>query len=342
LKYIIPLLVILLSIFFSFFSLTNALNVTSNYSPNADAMVKNSSGMQNTNFGADQNIGVINAMGQQIRSYIYFDLSSIPTGAKIYGAELILHLGVHVGSSEFLVGHVTSSWSETSITWNNQPSYTETGIKSQNAGSHATITSEVQSIVNGEHNYGWCLYSDPNYGAGFSGLFASKEYSDPTYRPILAVSYDTREQSKITLTFTPTLINPGSGEKTMISGRLTNFAGTSGIGGENIVINWNSLLESYDEEKGEISATTDFNGYYSVQFPGSTIPNGEYHFQAFFAGNDKYTESYSETSIFFPDAPTLFVVPEYALGGLMAIVACFAAVAAVPYAKKPLNLRAKI
>jgi hypothetical protein len=338
LKYGILLLVLSLIMVLSFISTVECSVVTNEINPTSDSMVRNSPGFQNTNFGSDQNIGVMNALGQQIRSYIYFDLSSIPTDAKIYAAALHFHLGSNLGG-ELLVGHVTSSWTESSITWNNQPTFTETGLKSQNTATLVTITSEVQSIVNGQQNNGWCLYSDSNQGAGFSGYLSSKDNSNPSYRPYLTVVYDTRTQAKIALSFTPTLINPSLGEKTTISGRLTNFAETSGIGSQNIVISWKSLLETNMEERGEISTTTDSNGYYSVKFPDSVIPNGEYHFQAVFEGNDEYTDAYSETIVAIPDGSTLFVLPEYAFGGLLALIASFAAVAVIFGSKKRVNLK---
>lgn len=67
------------------------------------------------------------------RSLIEFDLSNIPSGAIINSANLSLYsqespgLGSHSttsGSNESVLSRITSSWDESFVTWNNQPTIT--------------------------------------------------------------------------------------------------------------------------------------------------------------------------------------------------------------------------
>jgi hypothetical protein len=68
---------------------------------------------------------------KQSRSLITFDLSSIPAGTAIDNATLHLRLGGyccyegHAGPRTVTVFRANDNWSESSVTWNNQPDYSE-------------------------------------------------------------------------------------------------------------------------------------------------------------------------------------------------------------------------
>ncbi|MEW5760316.1 MAG: DNRLRE domain-containing protein [Candidatus Thermoplasmatota archaeon] len=102
----------------------------------------------------------------EYRAFIKFDLSSIQSNATIISAELSLkEIGSGSGWSTriFSVYPLTSSWEETKITWNNQPSYDNGIYASATVKPIATkalydswnITKIVQGWVSGtKQNYG--------------------------------------------------------------------------------------------------------------------------------------------------------------------------------------------
>ena len=94
--------------------------------PVADAQVASGSTKVNTNYGTGTNIYVqsssTNSFGNE-RSWLKFDLSTIPVGATINSAILKLWNWKSTGASlDAAVYDVTNdTWTETGITWNNQP-----------------------------------------------------------------------------------------------------------------------------------------------------------------------------------------------------------------------------
>jgi uncharacterized repeat protein (TIGR02543 family) len=119
----------------------------------------------------------------------------------------------------------------------------------------------------------------------------------------------------LTITCTPNTVNPTTNGATVISGSLTS-AGTSITGKPSNLsyfdgANWVSI---------DTAATTTGGAYtYNWNVP-TTIANGAYPVRAEFAGDSCYKPSSAVTN----SSTGLFVVPEYALGGLAALLACFA------------------
>ena len=137
------------------------------------------------------------------RFYVQFDLSTIPTGTSVDSAFLFLshnpntisHGGVHTGTgNSFYVRGVTSSWTETGITWNNQPSVTNTDqitVPSTSVGNQnfkIDVTTLTQNQLN-TSNYGYCLKltSETTYKAI---VCASSDHSTAALRPMLKVYFN--------------------------------------------------------------------------------------------------------------------------------------------------------
>lgn len=100
---------------------------TSTFYPSMDAHVA-SGASANTNFGSNQYIQAFHQIQQQTqtvyRSYLQFDLSSIPTNAIIIDAQLKLtpYYQDNTGSqNDLYIQRVDSLWTDSTITWNNQP-----------------------------------------------------------------------------------------------------------------------------------------------------------------------------------------------------------------------------
>ena len=135
------------------------------------------------------------------RVYVRFDLSGIPSGATINQATLRLYYESYSLSDptgKFVNVHrVLGSWSESTITWNNAPSFSSTITDSVRFPSYFdwiewSVTDDVQDMVDGTvTNYGWCVkFETEDLSSGYSlAHFRSKEYD--SYDPELVIEYTT-------------------------------------------------------------------------------------------------------------------------------------------------------
>ena len=138
------------------------------------------------------------------RTYVRFDLSSISSGVTINVAKIRLYYFYYElndpSGKQTDVHRVTESWDESTITWNNQPSYVSTATSSTNIPSSYgwvewDVTDDVQGMVDGTYdNYGWCIkFHTESLSSGYSLVeFYSKEYDG--YDPELYVEYTTAVQ----------------------------------------------------------------------------------------------------------------------------------------------------
>jgi hypothetical protein len=131
----------------------------------------------------------------RIRSYMWFDLSSLPAGSTVISATLRLY---HVGGVDYpdqtanvTFYRATENWNEATVTWNNRPGYAES------LGSVSTtydfkgwvtldLTAQVLAWVRGtQNNYGLVAIG-PEGTPGVCRLFASGESN---HSPELHVRY---------------------------------------------------------------------------------------------------------------------------------------------------------
>lgn len=159
------------------------------------------SGYPSSNYGTRTSDSVFwtnGSPGQANRTFIYADLSGIPTNAIIISATLKLYAaGVNnSGNHPMYVSRVLSSWTETGITWSNQPAVTTTD---QVSVSHASTSSTgwqamdlrvlAQYSVNlPTQNFGWRIAVQSESGSRPLGVqYLSGEAS--MYDPYLAIEY---------------------------------------------------------------------------------------------------------------------------------------------------------
>jgi hypothetical protein len=159
-----------------------------------------------------------NCNNANANGYLQFDLTGLPT-ENILNAEIQTYTQVFYngdGGSWYIdpviaVREVTSPWDETTLSWDNQPSYDPTILDSH----------EIDTVGGGSWGnpyyeyYGWLsydvtdLYSDwvqgikPNNGVRFSSevpmcingdliWYCESSYeSDPSFRPKLVITYET-------------------------------------------------------------------------------------------------------------------------------------------------------
>jgi len=153
-----------------------------------------------TNLGSSTSIWVGEwSGGQPNRSYLQFDLSSIPPTAVVLNAELGLYYHMSSAAVSVDVGayRVTGSWSEGGITWNNQPTSAATAEDTRTVP--ATATSNFRYWDLSDLVQGWIDGSIENYGAMLRDAdetttkackgFWSSDYATANQRPKLEISY---------------------------------------------------------------------------------------------------------------------------------------------------------
>jgi hypothetical protein len=140
------------------------------------------------------------------RSLLKFDLSSFNQTKFITKADLFLSPTGNTsnsGSTGSWLNRTTSPWSELSVNWNSQPTFTEINRKwipqhtsSNNYSATVNVTSLVQDMIR-EPNYGflWRL-NDERFSSGASGTspnrwigFASSDHANSWRRPKLVIKY---------------------------------------------------------------------------------------------------------------------------------------------------------
>jgi len=171
-----------------------------------------------TNYGTTTTMDVASATSANRRSYIKFDLSgcapAIPASATVRAATLRLYVSTLPAACRTLdFFRVTSSWAETTVTWNNQPfgttinnpasssrtgSFdvgTPTGCLNRTAGyvTGADVTSDVAAFVAGTAtNNGWMIRDDAeNSSTTRTTTFSAKNLSTLAQAPQLVVTYVT-------------------------------------------------------------------------------------------------------------------------------------------------------
>ena len=203
---------------------------TEYFDPVADAYV--SEVAPSTNFGSATKLDVQNLDGGEFpddrRSYVGFNLSSIPSNAIITSAAFKAYLYDASGLSSVYIQlrRVTSSWAYNTVTWNNKPSsssYTGMYVDTTTGMRGWDVTSLVQDYwIN--RNFG----TSPNFGLELRGPESGSYYLRSFYsanaksnKPYLVVSYElptptptpTRTRTP-TRTHTPTVTNTPPPTKT--------------------------------------------------------------------------------------------------------------------------------
>jgi len=128
------------------------------------------------------------------RSFVWFNLPELYSGAEIKEAQLVLNQFVDDPNNNTTVEvhRTTKSWSDDTLTWNNQPTYdaTDLGSKTSNANGEWTfnVVKAVKAWYNADlPNYGFALKAT-NEASNRRGFHPS-EFSDPTKSPKLTVTY---------------------------------------------------------------------------------------------------------------------------------------------------------
>ena len=136
------------------------------------------------------------------RTYIKFNLSSIPTGAVIIDAKLKLYQDNYTGESgypnmEIFLWRAEDGWNENTITWNNQPPTSRVALGGSWIIDHVSnqwrerdITVLVSGWFRGIYpNYGLMLSAKNEFTIKALAMFCSSNNTDALKRPKLEIKY---------------------------------------------------------------------------------------------------------------------------------------------------------
>jgi hypothetical protein len=241
---------------------------------------------ENTNYGSNVYLNaycIAGAQGGQNtnRALLSFNLTSIPTTAIVQSADLYLYgtgfinsmLPGHFGSNASSIECVTSSWSESAVTWNSAPTTTPTNAAtlpqstSANQDYIVSVTAMTQyQVANPSLNYGFLfrnIVENPSAPAGL--LFWSSDHSDPNKRPKLCVTYNDSINPKSVHTIVLDALdmevfpNPSTQFLTVNTGELSN-----------------AVINIYSTE-GKLANSIQYQGLLSTYYiPVAELASGTY------------------------------------------------------------------
>jgi hypothetical protein len=167
--------------------------------------------------GSPASLNINSENGKVRRTYVQFDLSAcspeVPSNATVRTAALRLYAGAPVNACR---SHdlftVAAAWSESTLTWANQPFGTTLNNPAQaqrksfltigtqggcqnTAGGYVTgwdVTSDVQAFVTGSTaNHGWMIRDDTEASGKIAQAYGSKGSGSVVAAPQLFVTYST-------------------------------------------------------------------------------------------------------------------------------------------------------
>jgi hypothetical protein len=224
------------------------------YSEGKDSFVYQDPGNVNTNYGSSSEL-IFGSLSWFYRTYIQFDLSSIPANAVIQSANLdVVVTSVYDASLHtFNIHRVTANWDENTITWNFQPTFNPTVETSVNIGGTGNYSINITSLVNN-----WVNNTYPNYG-----LMIKHPTESPVYTLKRIGSSDNGAASnrpKLSITYNlpptaPTVTAPNGGETWNSLHTITWNPATDPSNLETVKIlssvNGSATFDSYTRKRGQ-------------------------------------------------------------------------------------------
>ncbi len=130
-------------------------------------------------------------------SLIKFDLPTNISASSITNAKIRLKYDSGSRPSSLYASRVTSSWTSSSVTWNNKPS-ASTATDAPNRSTKGAldgadwyvlhVTTSTKNMLNkSKANYGWKIH-DAGLGSSSSTTYRSSDYGSP-YRPELVIDH---------------------------------------------------------------------------------------------------------------------------------------------------------
>ena len=130
----------------------------------ADSWILQSS--SSSNYATDSVAKVDSKSGGNARALFQFAMPPIPAGCQVTSAQLRLYAGSSTSSRTLQALRVNAPWTETGVTWGNQPATTGTAATTSSGSGWRqwTVTAHVQAMY-ASANHGF-LIRDASEGAG--------------------------------------------------------------------------------------------------------------------------------------------------------------------------------
>ncbi len=153
------------------------------YQASGDSWIQQDGGGANQNNGTDTILDVLsNPTAKNRRALVTFDLPTLPTGCSLTAASLRTYLKATQGARTLDAYQISSSWTETGVTWNTEPTTTGSPV-SATTGSAATWTQwSVLSIVQAQYsgtNYGFMIQDQTEDNGNKRQDYMSRENTNP-------------------------------------------------------------------------------------------------------------------------------------------------------------------
>jgi hypothetical protein len=141
----------------------------------ADSHVRQSNA--NTNYGTRTTMQV-RAANNNRRSLVRFTLPAIPNRCTVTAATLRLYVTAATAGRTYQAFRAAAAWTETGVTWNNQPATAGTAATVVTTGTPGwlqwTVTSQVQAMY--PTNNGFVIRDQTENGPGsFTNTFSTRE-----------------------------------------------------------------------------------------------------------------------------------------------------------------------
>jgi large repetitive protein len=131
----------------------------------------------NQNYGTDSVLKVDTKSNANARAVVRFALPAIPAGCQVTNARLRLYASSYKDGRTLQALRLLTSWTESALTWNNQPQTTGTAatVASGSGYREWTVTSQVQAMYAPGANHGFLVRDAAENGGGLDQGFNSRE-----------------------------------------------------------------------------------------------------------------------------------------------------------------------
>jgi acid phosphatase type 7 len=215
---------------------TEAQAGTFSYTPTEDARVLE--GNASSNYGALPKLRTDSGGANlQVESYLQFTVTDLPARETVQSAKLYLWVPDDYPESDEgtvngpAVYTSPTDWSESTITWENKPAKSGSGVADKGAIAQASwVEFDVTPLVTGNATYSFVL-SQPSID---SIKYASKEYSDTTKKPQLVITTDIATDTSSTLVGAGDIATCSNQNDEATAKLLDGIAGTVFAAGDNV------------------------------------------------------------------------------------------------------------
>jgi hypothetical protein len=143
--------------------------------PTADSWI--SQNAASTNYGTDVDLQITSKNAQNARSLVTFSFPALPAGCWVTDATLRLYAKSSSNGRTIDAYRINAAWTETGVTWGNQPGTTGTGASNLSGSGWQTwpVTAHVQTMYT-ESNLGFILIdASEDHPGGRTQVYASRE-----------------------------------------------------------------------------------------------------------------------------------------------------------------------